>query len=131
MAMAARQEGLILVGILLIGSLIIQVQMKLFANEIAPLLARSDVTLPGRIGLLAQAAFSWRGIFICVLGAALVAVWLGALTRMELSVALPLASIALVVNALLGGLLLGEALSLMRVAGIVAVAVGLGLVLRT
>jgi uncharacterized membrane protein len=129
--MTARQEGLILIGVLLIGSLIVQVQLKLFANEIGPIIARGGLRFEEKATLLLQATFAWRPLLVGVLGACLVAIWLLALTRMELSVALPLASIALVVNAILGGLLLGETMSVLRMAGIITVAAGLALVLNT
>src|SRR5689334_7253280 len=112
--MTAREQGLVLIGALLVGSLIFQIQMKLFATEIAPILARSDMSVADKAGRLIVASVAWRPLLIFMLAATLFVVWLVALTKLELSVALPLASIALVINAVGGGLIMGEALSLLR-----------------
>jgi len=66
-----------------------------------------------------------------ILAASLFVIWLLALTKLDLSLALPLASIALVVNAVGSGLLLGEQLSALRVGGVLVVAVGIAMVLKS
>jgi drug/metabolite transporter (DMT)-like permease len=112
-------------------SFVFQIQLKILATEIAPLLNGSGPSFALRLELLVKAMFGWRPLFVLVLAGGLFLVWLMTLSRLELSVALPLASIALVVNSVGAGLMLGEALSLMRIAGILIVASGLALVLHS
>ncbi len=129
--MTDRQEGLLLIAAMLALSFIFQVQMKQFAIEITPLVTRGDQGFQARLGALLQAALTWRALAIGLLAAALFVIWLLTLTRLELSLALPLASVALVVNAVGSGFLLGEAITLVRLAGVLCVAIGIALVLRT
>lgn len=72
---------------------------------------------------------SWRVLLVIVLAGSMFALWFLALMRLELSVALPLATIALVINSIGGGLFIGEALSALRMAGVLVVALGVTLVL--
>lgn len=83
------------------------------------------------VGALVAASFGWRVLGIVVLAGLLFLLWLLALTRLELSFALPIASIAFVITAVGGGLWLGEALSWVRILGLVTTAVGIGLVVRS
>ncbi len=129
--MSARQEGLILVCLLLLVSFIFQLQMKLLANDIAPILKIADQGFMDKIARLAGIALSWRAWLIAALAATLFCVWLLTLTRLELSLALPLASVAMVVNAVGVGIMLGEPMSLLRFTGIITVAIGIVLVLKT
>ncbi len=128
--MTARQEGLLLIGALLVVSFVFQIQMKLFANEIAPMLSKG-VTIDQIIGHLSKTLLMWRLWLVGLLAVSLFAIWLAALTRLELSFALPLASVALVINAIGSGLLLGEALTPTRLVGVLAVAVGMILILKS
>jgi multidrug transporter EmrE-like cation transporter len=57
--------------------------------------------------------------------------WVMALSRTEVSVMYPMVSIGFALNALLAWWLLGEALSVQRVAGIVVIMVGVVLVARS
>ena len=120
-----------MIGALLCLSFVFQLQLKGFADQIAPLLGKSGQELPSRIPTLVRTALTWKFVLIAVLAGALFVVWLLILTRLELSVALPLSSVAIVVNALGTGLALGEALTPIRVAGVITVAVGVALVLRS
>lgn len=129
--MGAKLDGVILILLLVAMSFVFQIQLKIFANEIAPAVTGGGGSLAGRVALVAKAAVGWRPLLIMVLAGGLFIVWLLTLSRLELSVALPLASIALVVNSVGAGLLLGESLSWMRLVGIVTVAAGLLLVLRS
>ena len=129
--MTVRLEGLAAIGILIVLSFLFQIQLKLVANEIAPVLQRGDIGWGGKLTDVAAHLLSWRILFAGTLAAALLLVWLLALTKLELSLALPVASLALVVNAVGSGLLLGESLSGMRLAGIAVVAIGLVLVMRS
>jgi hypothetical protein len=129
--MSLRQEGILLVGAMLILSFIFQLQMKLLASNIAPELQYFERDIAARLMHAAIAAFGYRLLFIAFLAGTLFLLWLLILTRLELSIALPLASIALVVNAVGAGLFLNEAMTPTRVIGIVTVAVGIGLVLKS
>jgi drug/metabolite transporter (DMT)-like permease len=125
----SRQEGLLLIGALCVMSFIFQTQLKLFANQVAPLLARPAGSVSGRVWFVLSEAAGWRPALIVVLAGAMFLSWFMALMRLDLSVALPLATIALVVNAIGGGLYVGETLSLLRMSGVLLVAFGVLLVL--
>lgn len=129
--MSARSEGLLFVGMLIVMSFIFQLQLKILADEVAPILARNDIPASSKAVALFWEAIAWRPLLIAVLAAGLFCTWFLALTRLELSVALPIASIALVINAIGSGLMLGEGLNATRIAGVVTVAVGIALVLKS
>mgnify|MGYP000190922630 CR=1 FL=1 len=127
--MTQRQEGLILILVMLVMSFVFQLQMKVFATEITQILTVAGQGTVDKLTALVRSHLWGRAAIIGLLACSLFLVWLMALMRLELSLALPLASIALVINAVGSGLLLGEALSLTRVVGIMVVASGLTLVL--
>jgi drug/metabolite transporter (DMT)-like permease len=128
--MSDRTSGLFYIAAMLLLSLAFQYQMKLLATDVGPVLSRAGdlgVKLQGML----QGSVVWRLVLVLVLAAILFVIWLLALTKLELSVALPLASVALVVNTVGAGLLLGEALGMLRVAGTLTVAVGIAMVLKS
>lgn len=129
--MAGKLDSLVLIVLLVAMSFVFQIQLKIFANDIAPALGGGGSSFGARIAVVAKAAIGWRPLLIMMLAAGLFVVWLMTLSRLDLSVALPLASIALVVNSVGAGLLLGEPLSWMRIVGIFTVAAGILLVLRS
>ena len=112
-------------------SFVFQIQFKILADEMAPILSNSALAFSDKLATLFWASLAWRPLIILVLAAALFVTWFMALTRLELSVALPVASIALVLNSIGSGLLLGEGLSTMRVAGVLTVAAGIAMVLKS
>jgi hypothetical protein len=122
--------GLIYIGVMVVMSCAFQYQAKLLADSIAPVLARNGGLADKMNGLLQAAAIA-RLALVLALAAGLFVVWLLALTKLDLSVALPLAAIALVVNAVGTGLLLGEELGALRIGGVVTVALGIAMVLRS
>lgn len=129
--MSSRTEGLLMLAVMVALSAVFQVQVKLIASQVGTALARQD---PGWFGIVLTAVrsmISWRGAFMVGLAGFLFLLWLLALTRLELSYALPLVSISLVVTAVGGGLWLGESLTLMRVGGLLLTAAGIWMVLRT
>ena len=128
--MNQRTEGILLIAGMIALSLVFQVQMKLFASMLGPLLAKAQ-DWRGAVGALVAAALGWRGLLIVVLAGLLFLLWLLALTRLELSFALPIASIAFVITAIGGGLWLGEDLNWVRILGVAIIAVGIGLVVRS
>ena len=129
--MSARTEGLIFVVLLLVMSFIFQIQLKLFADQIAPILSRHDLGIWSKAKAVSSDVFAWRPLLIAVLAVLLFAVWFLALTKLELSVALPVASVALVINSVGSALMLGENLSSLRLAGVLTVAAGIALVLKS
>ncbi len=129
--MTARTEGLLLIALILAMSFVFQVQLKLFADQVAPVLSNSALSFSDKLGELFRASLAWRPIMIAALAILLFVTWFLALTRVELSLALPVASVALVVNAIGSGLLLGEGLSPLRIAGVLTVAAGITMVLKS
>lgn len=129
--MSARVEGLLMLAVMVALSAVFQVQVKLVAGQLGATLARQDPGLIGIVLTAVRAMISWRGVFMVGLAGFLFLLWLLALTRLELSYALPLVSISLVVTAVGGGLWLGESLTVMRVAGLLLTAGGIWMVLRT
>src|SRR4051794_40716121 len=109
-----RMTGLIYISVMVVMSCAFQYQAKLLADGIAPILARNTGFADKVDGLLQVAAVA-RLVLVLALAAGLFVVWLLALTELELSVALPLAAIALVVNAIGTGLLLGEEIGALRI----------------
>lgn len=128
--MEPRTQGILLTLLMISLSLVFQVQMKQFATALNPLLAKADGVL-GILGALAQVALSWRALAIVALAGSLFLLWLLCLTRLELSFALPVAAIAFIVNAVGGGLWLGENLSWLRLGGIMTTAIGIILVINS
>lgn len=129
--MSSRTEGLLMLAVMVALSAVFQVQVKLVAGQLGTTLARQDPGLIGIVLTAVRAMISWRGVFMVGLAGFLFLLWLLALTRLELSYALPLVSISLVVTAVGGGLWLGESLTVMRVAGLLLTAGGIWMVLRT
>jgi multidrug transporter EmrE-like cation transporter len=129
--MSDRTTGLIYIAALLLLSFVFQYQMKIFANEIAPTLSRAETGMMEKFGSLFRASIVWRMALVFSLAGLLFVFWLLALTKLELSVALPLASVALVLNAVGSGLLLGEGLTMLRIAGVMTVAGGIAMVLKS
>lgn len=128
--MDQRTQGILLVVIMIALSLVFQVQVKLFATSLAPALARAE-SWHGAVNAFIKNCVTWRGLLIVVLAGLLFLIWILALTRLELSFALPIASIAFVVTAVGGGLWLGEQLSWSRVFGLITTAIGIGLVVKS
>lgn len=129
--MTDRIESLIAIAVMIALSLVFQVQLKILANAIAPIFARSDLGSAARLAITAGELASWRFVAILAISFLLFALWLFTLTRLDLSVALPVASLALVLNSIGGGLLLGEPMTMMRAAGIATVGFGILLVIKS
>ena len=105
-----------------------QVQMKLFGTALASAFARSDGWSSTVIAVL-EVSVSWRGCLVFLLAVVQFVVWLMALARLDLSIAVPMLSLGLLAVALGGGLWLGEDLNWVRVTGLMATAIGIGLVI--
>lgn len=126
--MSSRLQGILLI-ILVIGiSLVLQVQMKLFGSAFASALAKAD-GLAKAIAAVFQVSLSWRGVLVALLAGAQFVIWLMALARIDLSLAVPILSLGLLVVALSGGAWLGEDLNLLRVLGVCLTAVGVGMII--
>src|SRR5437763_9751069 len=125
-----RGQGLLYIGVMVLLSCLFQYQTKILADDMAPILARAATLSDKMLGLM-QGVLMVRLLFVLGLAALLFVVWLLALTKLDLSVALPLAAIALVVNAIGTGLLLGEEISALRIGGVLTVAAGIVMVLKS
>jgi drug/metabolite transporter (DMT)-like permease len=129
-AVDQRTEGILLILLMIGVSLVFQVQMKLLASAIGLAVGRAQGWFGG-FGMLVATFLSWRGFFVVLLAGIAFLLWLMALARLELSFALPIASISLIVTAIGGALWLGEELSWIRIAGLLTTAVGIGLVMSS
>jgi drug/metabolite transporter (DMT)-like permease len=125
-----RLSGLFYISVMVVLSCAFQYHAKVLADDIAPILARTATLTDKAHGLL-QSETMGRLLLVLGLAAALFVVWLLALTKLDLSVALPLASIALIVNAVGTGLLLGEGIGPLRIGGVVTVAAGVVMVMKS
>lgn len=108
-------------------SLVFQVQVKLLASSLTPALTKTG-NWQDIAAAVIRNCLSWRAFFVVVLAGLVFIIWILALTRLDLSFALPIASISFVVTAVGGGLWLGEQLSLIRIVGLVTTAIGIALV---
>ncbi len=129
--MSGNASGYAAIAVLVVLSFLFQTQLKQIAADVAPVLARADLGLTDRLWSAIRTIMTWRAALVVTIAGALFVIWFFALTKLDLSVALPLASIALVINAIGGGLLLGEPLSWGRIVGAVTVAAGIALVLNS
>ncbi len=120
-----------MIGLMFVMSLVFQIQLKIIADDVAPVLAREAPDLGTKTRAVLAVVMSWRSLFTAVLAALLFLVWFLALTRLELSLALPLASVGIVINSLGSGLILQEELTAGRIIGVLAVAAGIVLILRS
>jgi multidrug transporter EmrE-like cation transporter len=125
-----RGQGLLYIGAMVLLSCLFQYQSKILADDIAPILARA-ATIGDKMQGLMQGALIVRLVIVLGLAGLLFVVWLLALTKLDLSVALPLAAIALVVNAIGTGVLLGEEIGALRIGGVLTVAAGIVMVLKS
>lgn len=128
---SARAEGLALIALMFVMSLVFQIQLKIIADDVAPVLARQAPDLWTKVEALFHVAVTWRSLATLVLAGLLFLVWFLALMRLDLSLALPLASVGIVFNSLGSGILLKEELTAGRITGVLAVAVGIVLILRS
>lgn len=129
--MSGNASGYVAIAALVVLSFLFQTQLKQIAIDVAPILARADVGLTDRLWSVLWTLLTWRAAMVVMIAGALFVIWFFALTQLDLSVALPLASVALVVNAIGGGLMLGEPLSWVRIAGALTVAGGVALVINS
>jgi hypothetical protein len=128
--MSDRTAGLLYIAAMVFLSFAFQYQMKILAGELATFLSGTGEMF-GRVRSLIQTPAAWRLLVVLALAGWLFALWLLTLTKLELSVALPLASITLVVNAVGIGLLSGEGLGALRIGGVLTVAAGVAMVLKS
>lgn len=126
--MSSRLQGILLIVLVIGVSLVFQVQMKLFGSAFASALAKADGLSKAIVSIL-QVSLSWRGVLVGGLAGAQFIIWLMVLARIELSLAVPMLSLGLLVVALSGGAWLGEDLNLLRVLGVCLTAVGVGMII--
>ena len=126
--MSSRFQGILLIVLVIGISLVFQVQMKLFGSAFASALAKAD-GLGKAVAAVLEVSLSWRGVLVALLAGAQFVIWLMALARIDLSLAVPILSLGLLVVALSGGAWLGEDLNLLRVLGVCLTAVGVGMII--
>jgi multidrug transporter EmrE-like cation transporter len=121
----ALSFGLVSVAVLL--GVAAQLLLKAGTNAVGRFAFSLDNALP--VGL--QLALEPRILAGTGCYALSLVLWVMALSRTEVSVMYPMVSIGFALNALLAWWLLGEALSVQRVAGIAVIMVGVWLVARS
>ena len=123
--MNSSMFGLILVGVLLGAAG--QLFLKAGTNRVGKFAFRRDNILP--IGWkIATEPRIGAGLVCYVIG---VAVWIVALSRVEVSIAYPMVSIGYVVNAVAAWYLFGEAVTRSRLVGIGIIAMGVYIVAQS
>jgi len=98
-----------------------QLLLKAATRHSGELVADSGQVSWSSVMTLLSAVPLWIGLGCYVIS---VVVWLGALSRVPVSVAYPMLSIGYVVNAFAAALLFGEVLSLPKLAGIALICAG-------
>jgi multidrug transporter EmrE-like cation transporter len=111
--------ALILTGVLL--NAVAQLMLKAGADRVGPI-ALDGPSLLGAARTLAVSLPIAGGLLCYVVS---VAVWIVALSRVEVSVAYPMLSIGYIVNAFGAWFLFGEALSAARLTGILVIMLGI------
>jgi drug/metabolite transporter (DMT)-like permease len=128
--MDKRTQGILLVVVMIAMSLLFQVQVKMLAASLTPALTKTG-SWQEMVGAIIRNCISWRAFVVVGLAGAVFILWILVLTRLELSYALPIASISFVIAAIGGGLWLGEHLSVMRIGGLMTTAIGIVLVVSS
>ena len=117
--------ALIVTGVLLNAAA--QLMLKAGADRVGPI-ALDGPSLLGAARELAVSLPIAGGLFCYVVS---VAVWIVALSRVEVSIAYPMLSIGYVVNAIAAWYLFGEAVTPARLAGIGIIVLGVFIVARS
>lgn len=117
--------GFIFTGILL--NAIAQLLLKAGTNAVGAIHLTAENWLPIGIKLATQLPIL-GGLSCYVLS---VVVWIIGLSRVDVSIAYPMLSLGYIVNALGAWYFLGETISLQRIAAIVIILFGVGLLART
>lgn len=125
--MSERTVGIALMLLLAVLSLAFQMKLKSLADAVTGALA-AGTGAPERVWALARIVLSPRGVLAVGLAGAALVVYFEALRRLDLNLALALAALSMVANAVAAGWMLGEPMSAMRIAGILVVGAGLLLV---
>lgn len=123
--MNASTFGFILTGILL--NAVAQLLLKAGTNAVGAIHLTAENWLPIGIKLATQLPIL-GGLTCYVLS---VVVWIIGLSRVDVSIAYPMLSLGYIVNALGAWYFLGEMISLQRIAAIIIILFGVGLLART
>lgn len=116
--MSAASFGIVLIGVLLNAAA--QLMLKAGANHIGAVeLQVQSVALAAREAALSGPIIGGLACYVVS-----VAFWIIALTRVDVSLAYPMLSIGYVVNAIAAYALFGEALTPLRIAGILVIVLG-------
>jgi len=123
--MSAVSFGLIAAGVLL--NTFAQLLLKAGTNSIG----RFEFALSRALEIGLKLAFNPYILGGLACYAVSLVVWLMALSRVEVSVAYPMLSVGFALNAVLAWWLLGEPVTLQRIAGIAVIIVGVTIVARS
>jgi Membrane transporters of cations and cationic drugs len=115
--------GLIVVGVLLNAGA--QLFIKAGTNALGTLLSPEGI-LPSVLRVATQ-PFILGGLFLYVVS---VGIWIVVLSKVPVSIAYPMLSIGYIVSAFAGYLLFGESLTIMKLAGIGVIIVGVYMLAR-
>src|SRR5262245_23669136 len=123
--MSFSTASLIVAGVLL--NALAQLLLKIGVLPMGPLSVGVDNALPTALRVLSQ----WPILAGLVCYVVSVGVWIVALSRVDVSVAYPMLSLGYVVNAVAAWWLLGEAVGVVRGAGVLLILCGVWLVARS
>jgi len=116
---------------------IVLIITSILLNSAAQLFIRKGMLMVGNVGAynavqsfvpMATNPFLWAAMFCYAIG---IFVWMAALSRVEVSYALPFQSLGFVVVAVAGYFLFNENVSLLRTIGILVVCIGVYLLSRS
>lgn len=104
-----------------------QLSLKAGSSKLGPL----SVNIHNAVGVFWQAALNPMIFFSIMLYVISVGVWIIALSRVDVSYAYPMLSMGYVLNAVAAHYLFDESLSIMRLAGIFVIILGVFMISRT
>jgi multidrug transporter EmrE-like cation transporter len=117
--------------LLLLGGVLLnaaaQLLLKAATRTTGALLSDAGTVSWSAAGELVRAMPLWAGLMCYAIS---VLLWLGALSRVPVSVAYPMLSIGYIVNAFAAAALFGEALTIAKMSGIALIVVGVVLLAR-
>lgn len=116
--------GLIFIGVMLNAAA--QILMKAGTNSIGYF----EFSMANIVPIGWKLATEWHIVVALICYALSVIIWILALSRLPVSIAFPLLSMAYIVTAVAAWYLLGEALSLTKVVGIVVIILGVIIISR-
>lgn len=117
--------------VLIVSSVLLNAAAQLFLKKGMLLIGNIEVSMAAVLAMIPKAAMNlyiWGG-FACY--AVSIVLWLVVLSKVEVSYAYPFLSIGYIVAAFVGWAVLGESMSLTKVAGIAVICLGIVLLYRS